>query len=297
MAALPGVLRPPPWRTAVAGLLGAAHIATAAAIRARHVAPFAPSVETISIPCPVDAPHLNGLRIGFLTDTHLGPVFSHDDVSRAVDRLLSLHPHLILLGGDFLCESPRYIDAAAAALAPCARAPLGAVAVLGNHDWSNDGPRLACALEGREIKVLCNQALRLDVHGGDLWIAGVDDAMLGKPDLDLAFKDVPAGAAAIALWHEPDFAEETARRGAFLQLSGHSHGGQIRLPFAGALVAPPGGKEFVQGLNFAAGMPIYTSRGVGVYRPPLRFHCSPEVTLVELTRSCLDGEILKAGQR
>jgi predicted MPP superfamily phosphohydrolase len=121
--------------------------------------------------------------------------------------------------------------------------------------------------------------------------------MLGNPDPDLTFQNVPVGAAVIALWHEPDFAEETARRGAFLQLSGHSHGGQIRLPFAGALVAPPGGKRFVHGLNAVAGMPIYTSRGVGIYRPPLRFHCPPEVTLVELTRSCPDGKTLDIPQR
>jgi predicted MPP superfamily phosphohydrolase len=70
--------------------------------------------------------------------------------------------------------------------------------------------------------------------------------------------------------------------GAFLQLSGHSHGGQVRLPILGTIAAPAGGRRFVAGLNFATGMPVYTTRGVGVYRPPVRFRCAPEITLVTL---------------
>jgi uncharacterized protein len=87
---------------------------------------------------------------------------------------------------------------------------------------------------------------------------------------------------AITLWHEPDWAECVVKYGAFLQLSGHSHGGQVRLPLVGPITAPAGGKRFVKGLNFAAGMPVYTTRGVGVYRPPVRFRCPPEVTLLTL---------------
>jgi predicted MPP superfamily phosphohydrolase len=86
----------------------------------------------------------------------------------------------------------------------------------------------------------------------------------------------------LALWHEPDYAEASAELGAFAQLSGHSHGGQVRLPGIGPLVLPLGGARYVMGLNDANGMPVYTTRGVGVYLPPLRFNCPPEVTLVTL---------------
>ena len=115
-----------------------------------------------------------------------------------------------------------------------------------------------------------------------MWIAGIDDALLGSPDPLSAFARVPPGARPVALWHEPDWAEHVVQHGAFVQLSGHSHGGQVRLPVAGAIAAPEGGRQFVHGLNFAAGMPIYTTRGVGVFRPPVRFRCPPEVTLVTL---------------
>ena len=96
------------------------------------------------------------------------------------------------------------------------------------------------------------------------------------------FAGIPDKAAVLALWHEPDYARETARLGAFAQLSGHSHGGQVRLPGFGPLFLPKGGQRYVLGLNHASGMPIYTARGVGVFLPPLRVNCPPEVTLITL---------------
>jgi predicted MPP superfamily phosphohydrolase len=226
---------------------------------------------------------LSGLRIGFASDTHVGPFVRGADVGRALDLLVKATPDLLLLGGDFICESPRYAEEAAEALGEAARrAPLGALAVLGNHDYACDAPLLIGALERVGIRVLRNEAARVVVGERELWIAGIDDGMLGTPDQARAFAAVPPGAAALALWHEPDWAEATARHGAILQISGHSHGGQVRLPLLGGIAAPAGGRRFVSGLSDAAGMPVYTSRGVGVYRPPVRILCPPEVTLLTL---------------
>ena len=141
---------------------------------------------------------------------------------------------------------------------------------------------MTAELEKRGIRVLRNESARVGDETGELWIAGIDDALLGSPDPERAFASIPSGERAIALWHEPDWAEHVVQYGALLQLSGHSHGGQVRLPVAGTVAAPAGGRRFVKGLNMAAGMPVYTTRGVGVYRPPLRFRCSPEVTLMTL---------------
>jgi predicted MPP superfamily phosphohydrolase len=118
--------------------------------------------------------------------------------------------------------------------------------------------------------------------GPDLWIAGIDDAMLSVPDVAGTFDHIPAHAPVVALWHEPDRADEVAPYGALLQFSGHSHGGQVRLPYLGHVAAPSGGRRYVSGLYNASGMPVYTSHGVGAYRPPLRYRCAPEVTLVSL---------------
>jgi predicted MPP superfamily phosphohydrolase len=205
------------------------------------------------------------------------------DVDRALALLLAAGPDLLLFGGDYVSESPRHISDAAAVLGNVAGTTrFGSLAILGNHDYANGAGRIAAALEQRGVQVLRNESARVDDDTGELWIAGIDDALLGSPDPQRTFASVPYSARAIALWHEPGLAEQVVKYGAFLQLSGHSHGGQVRLPIAGPIAAPAGGRRFVKGLNFAAGMPIYTTRGVGVYRPPVRFRCSPEVTLVTL---------------
>jgi predicted MPP superfamily phosphohydrolase len=189
-----------------------------------------------------------------------------------------------LLGGDYICESPRYAPEATAALRSyITAAPLGAFAVLGNHDYANDAPRLTGLFESIGICVLRNESARIEAHGSDLWIAGIDDALLSTANPEQTFASIPPGAKSIALWHEPDWADEIVRFNPALQLSGHSHGGQFRVPFLGHLAAPQGGRRYVLGMHDVEGMPVYTSRGVGVYRPPIRVLCPPEVTLVTLT--------------
>jgi predicted MPP superfamily phosphohydrolase len=208
---------------------------------------------------------------------------SGGDVERALSLLFSDDPDLLLLGGDLICESPRYAPEIAAILGDYAsRSALGAISVLGNHDISSDAGRLTRLLEDRGIQVLRNDSAAVKFGGEELWIVGVDDALLGCPEPDFAFSKVPPGRPSLVLWHEPDWAEEAVHPGAFLMLSGHSHGGQVRLPFLGALGTPNGGRRFVAGLNQVDDLIIYTSRGAGLYRPPIRFRCPPEVTLITL---------------
>jgi len=254
--------------------------------RLRWIEPYTPRLERLSLPLPPGHEGLHGLRIGFVTDTHVGPFFTPVDAARATSLLAAERPDLILLGGDYVSEAPRHAPAAADVLADlAAAAPLGAYAVLGNHDLAMGADRVAAELEQRGIVVLRNRAVPLETGRGPLWIAGIDETLLGAPEPAAAFALVPAGAAVLALWHEPVYAEESAARGAFAQLSGHTHGGQVRLPRLGPLVLPADGRRFAAGLNHAGGMPVYTSRGVGVYRPPVRFNCPPEVTLITLTAS------------
>src|SRR5690606_73782 len=158
----------------------------------------------------------------------------------------------------------------------------GAWGVMGNHDLANLRGRVMPPLEDEGISLLANQAVAVETDRGPLWIVGVDEAILGSPDLDAAFKDVPVDAAAICLWHEPDLAEKAAPYGPFLQLSGHTHGGQVRLPIIGPLAAPNMGRKYVQGRFQIEDMELYVSRGLGVYRPPVRFNCSPELTIIRL---------------
>lgn len=267
---------------ALAALLGG--VAATVAHRARYRWPYEPVLETVNLPGVLGPAPGAPLRIGFISDTHVGPAVRARDVDRAMNLLFSVRPDLLLLGGDYVCESPRFIPEAAAVIGHYApSAPLGALAVLGNHDYANDAPRLAAHFERRGIQVLRNESVMIPRRGGDVWVAGIDDAVLSTPDPRRAFAGIPEGARSIAIWHESDWADQTACFGPIMQLSGHSHGGQLRLPVLGHVAAPYGGRRYVAGMNDAGGMRVYTSRGVGVYRPPVRFRCPPEVTLFTLT--------------
>lgn len=258
-------------------------VGAAVAYRARFINPYAPQLDRISLTLPPGHDELAGLRIGFLSDTHVGPFITGEDLAKATKLLAEAHPDLVLFGGDYISESPRHIESAARVLSALAKqARLGGIAVLGNHDYANDPERIVAALEAGGIIVLRNQAQPVETGHGTLWIAGVEEALLAKADPDATFAQIPDGAAVLALWHEPACAERTACLGAFAQLSGHSHGGQVRIPRLGPIGLPPGGKPHVIGLTDANGMPVYTSRGVGVYRPPVRLNCPPEVTLITL---------------
>ncbi len=264
---------------AVASLAG-----TIALWRARHVAPYRPRLERINLQVPAGHEGLAGLTIGFVTDTHISPAYRPLHLRHAVSRLAAARPDLLLFGGDYASETTRFAYEAAPILgALAAAAPLGGYAVLGNHDEQLGAEKVAGSLTSAGITVLRNDACPICYGGDTLWLVGLDDALAAKHALAKAFVNVPQPAASLALWHEADWAEEAASYGAFAQLSGHTHGGQIRLPFAGALVLPPGGRRFDAGFSDIMGMRLYISRGVGVYRPAVRFRCPPELTLITLS--------------
>jgi predicted MPP superfamily phosphohydrolase len=275
--------RVPCHRSWQATLAAVATVATAALLAhdSRHGAPFAPELIEVRIDGGRVRRGLAPVRVGFATDTHVGPVMRAADVDRALALLMATGPDVLLLGGDFICESPRFIPEAAAVLGHAAvEAPLGAFAVLGNHDYANGADRLQSAFECAGVQVLRNEAAMIGDDQRKLWVAGIDDAILGRPEPATALSPIPADVTRLALWHEPDWAAALAVRNVLLQLSGHSHGGQVRLPGVGPIAAPGGGRKFVAGLNTIDAMHVYTSRGIGVYRPPVRFRCPPEVTLV-----------------
>lgn len=251
------------------------------AIYGRYVEPYRPRIRNIPLQLPRKQCHLDGLRIAFVSDTHVGPHFRARHLEPVVAALQRIEPDLVIFGGDYISESPRFIDEAIPPLARMAQtARLGAVAVLGNHDISNVRSRVTAALKSADIPLMVNESHRFDYGDGSFWIVGIDDILLGRPDLARAFADVPADGASIAVWHEPDWAERAAPFGPFLQLSGHTHGGQIRIPGKGEIALPKLGKRFPEGQYEIDDMTLLVSRGVGTYRPPIRFNCPPEVLIL-----------------
>lgn len=251
--------------------------------RLRHVAPFRPTLERLTVPLPAGAAGLDGLRIGFVTDTHIGPFTTPADLQRGLRLLDHEAVDLVLLGGDYVSESAVYAPIMAQMLGDYVdRVPLGGIGVLGNHDLGLGPTVVRSELERAGIRVLRNASEIVRWNGADLAIVGIDDTIIGRPDLDRAFAGLPVDLPKLALWHEADFAEDAARYGAFVQLSGHTHGGQVRLPGFGAIWLPPDGKRRDLGWFDVESMPVYVSRGLGVYRPPVRFRCPPEVTSITL---------------
>lgn len=222
----------------------------------------------------------NPLTIAFVTDLHIGPNFSTNDLEPTIRELEQTRPDVILFGGDFICESPRYLrDLEAPLTRMTATATIGSWGIWGNHDIANIRSRCEPVLERCGVQMLTNESAHMR---GDLWVAGIDDVLLGKPDLAQSFADVPADARVIALWHEPDVVNQLMPYRPMLTLSGHTHGGQVRIPGKGALAAPSLGEKYVAGEFFVEGLRLYVSRGIGMYRPPVRLNCRPELLILQV---------------
>jgi uncharacterized protein len=234
---------------------------------------------------------LDGFTIALLSDFHYDPYFSVHPIRAAVKMVNALEPDLIALTGDFV-SVPDFGDPekGAAASEPCAellrpmKAPYGVWAIMGNHDAFTDPERVTQSLVGTGLRVLSNQSIPIEHNGGRFWLAGIDDVLGGSADLDATLRQIPAGEATVLLAHEPDYADRVARYPVDLQLSGHTHGGQIRLPFLRPLYLPELARKYLWGLYSIGNLVLYTNRGIGTVELPVRFNCPPEITLITVRR-------------
>lgn len=252
-----------------------------------------PQLVSIDVPLPRLHESWDGFRIAQLSDLHYDDYFSVVPLRRAIAMVNRLQPDLVALTGDFV-TSPlehsgrRSAKAAARAIEPCAQllsqlhAPAGVLAVLGNHDLRTNAAYVIDVLQSHAILVLRNRCVAIERERRRLWLAGVDDILEGQPDLELALSGIPAVEPVVLLAHEPDWADYVARYTVDLQLSGHSHGGQIRLPLVGAPYLPMLGRKYPWGLRRIGSLVLYTNVGIGTIRVPMRLNCPPEVTLITL---------------
>ncbi len=264
-----------------ASVAGAALIATGGTYSAL-IEPHWLSIEKVAVPLRRLSPQFDGFTIAQISDIHRSAYIDNAAIQAAVEAVNHLTPDVVVLTGDYVTK-----DAALAQ--PCAQA-LGALqsrsgvyAILGNHDHWVDAGEVEHALQTESITVLRNAAVPIERTGSRLWIAGVDDVWEQRADLDRALRLVPADQATILLAHEPDYADLAAHYAIDLQLSGHSHGGQVQLPFFGSPILPYLGRKYPRGLYQLDSLLLYTNRGLGVVAPPVRFNCQPEVTLFTLT--------------
>jgi uncharacterized protein len=243
-------------------------------------------INSLQLTLPHLAAEFDGYKIVQISDIHVNKWMTTARLNRIVRLVNQQKPDLIAVTGDFVTRSQeRFIPNLNATIGQLS-AKDGIYGVLGNHDYSVNAAEVEKILAKNNIINLKNTFYTLQRNSAKLHLAGVDDVCFGKDRLDLVLKNLPSDGATILLAHEPDFADKSKVTGRFdLQLSGHSHAGQIRIPFLPPLVLPTFGKKYYSGLYQLGEMKLYTNRGLGMTGFHLRFNCRPEITVFSLVGS------------
>jgi hypothetical protein len=236
----------------------------------------------------------DGWRIAQLSDIHMDEFTEPFFLRHAINLINQMNPDMVVLTGDYVSFGLSSIKYAVGAAWQCANIlreircrPL--YAVLGNHDLQVGEEEVTAALRANEITMLTNAYLPVERAGSRIWLAGTDDPVNGQPDLNLAvpvsIRSVP-NEPIIMLCHAPDYADDLlahpAGNAVGLMLSGHTHGGQVRLPLIGPLWLPPLGRKYIDGWFQFGDLQLYVNRGLGTMSLPFRLNCPPEITLITL---------------
>ncbi len=262
---------------AVAGF-GAALLAYA-----RFVEPFRWQVNQLELRIPRLDPAFDGYRLAHLSDFHIDSVTTIQRLYEVVEIANAYKPDLYALTGDFVTAGKHFDARALGALFAAMRAPDGKAAVLGNHDRRGHVQAVRKALAAGGVTELQNAVMTLNRGDARLHIGGVDSFYRRQARLDQVLAQLPDQETALLLAHEPDFADVAAPTQRFaLQLSGHAHGGQVRIPYFTRFGLPMYGERYVSGLKMVGNMLLYVNRGLGMTSAPIRFNCRPEIVLITL---------------
>jgi hypothetical protein len=232
-----------------------------------------------------------GFRIVQVSDFHYKEYTEAFFIKLVIHEVNALKADLVVLTGDFISYGPAAPHRSIPWAYECGElltrlhCPLR-YAILGNHDCIVSEAGVKDALTTHGIPVLNNQAIPLEREGKRIWLAGLADVLEAHPKPDFG-KTIPKTAQAddervILLAHEPDIAPEAAKHNVDLMLSGHTHGGQVRIPFLPPVMLPPMGKDYVEGHFQVGPMQLYVNRGIGAVQLPFRFNCPPEITVITL---------------
>jgi predicted MPP superfamily phosphohydrolase len=240
-------------------------------------------VEHVTVPITGLGSGWQDATVALLSDTHCGPFTAPDRIGHAVDITNRLQPDVVLLLGDYVHRGAQYI---APGIAPFGelQSRHGCFGVLGNHDhWDGLDASLR-ALRGARVEPLVNRSVTLRRGGDPLVIAGVGDFMEDDQLLERALVGSPERAPRLLMSHNPDYAEQMSEDVRVdLMVSGHTHGGQVHIPFFGAPILPSmHGMKYQQGMVQGPHCRVYVTRGVSTISPPVRFLCRPEITLLRL---------------
>lgn len=246
-------------------------------------------VHPVRIAVPSLPGEFQGLRIAAISDIHAGGLYvTRNKLRLMVEMTNATAPDLILLAGDFVDTAlgifPMDPEELALELKNL-RARHGVFAVLGNHDWWLDGPRVKRALESAGIQVLQNEATPVEMSergGQKLWIAGFGDFLEGQPNIVATLRKLEENAHVVAFTHNPDLFPQVPARVA-LTVAGHTHGGQAAIPFIGRPIVPSDfGERFAAGEIVEDERRLFVTTGIGVSIFPVRFRVTPEIALLTI---------------
>jgi predicted MPP superfamily phosphohydrolase len=231
---------------------------------------------------------LDNLKVAVLSDLHVGsPYIDAQKLQLIVSKVNELQPDLIVILGDFVIQNvwggkfvePEFIAENLKGL----RARYGVFAVLGNHDWWFDGIRVMRALESVGISVLENDVAQIELSGQAIWLVGLGDLWTRKPDIEGTLAKITDTNPVIVLTHNPDLFPKIPSR-VILTLAGHTHGGQVNLPFVGRLKVPSDyGQRYAAGHIIENNQHLFVTTGIGTSIIPVRFRVPPEIVLLTLT--------------
>jgi predicted MPP superfamily phosphohydrolase len=247
-------------------------------------------VDSLTLSLPNISVELENLKIVHITDLHIGPLLRPDRLARFITRINQLEPDLILITGDIFDFSPDYIEDGCRKLAGL-EARHGVFAVLGNHDHYTGTEAVASGLANwTSIRLLRDEWERIDIEGASLVIAGLEDPLDGwmekhseSPALERLAGEIPRDVPCVLLAHRPSFFRHAEQLGFPLVLSGHTHGGQIALPFATNHNPSRMISDQTRGVFLLGQSTMYVNRGLGMAGLPLRINCPREIALIRLT--------------
>ncbi len=241
-------------------------------------------VRNLAIPVVHEA--LDGLKVVQITDTQLGDFYTVQALERVVRRVNSLEPDIVIFTGD-LIDHMRFYEGDTTYIATqlkAIEAPYGKYAIYGNHDQGGGAHKVYPEImEAAGFNLLVNEVWTLKFGETSFNLIGIDDYLLGYPQLEATLAKVQQEAYNVLLVHEPDVADSVARYPVDLQLSGHTHGGQVQIPFIGPIITPPMGYKYTDGLyTIGTRHKLYVNTGLGNTKMQFRFLNSPQIALITL---------------
>lgn len=244
-------------------------------------------VEEVSLEIRNLLPSLSGTRFAQISDLHMGVHFGAEELYPSIRKINELQPEFLMITGDYICDEAGRVNEM---LAPLSELTVPTYAIMGNHDTWGHGWSIERVLGQASVRLLWNESVEVKPH---LWLVGLDDVLCGRPNLRRSLLDTKLHETKLLMVHEPDYFLKTVQDQVpvDVQFSGHTHGGQVRLPSTRKsdngshlrpYILPTMGKHYVMGHYKAGHQSLYVNRGLGFTGPPLRLNCPPEVTVFTL---------------